>query len=82
MTIVKLIEEPISAAEFKAHCLDLMDQVKTKKGKIVITKYGKPVAQLTALDENPPDLLGYLAGSVTTQGDLTQPTGESWDADA
>lgn len=50
----------ISAADFKAHCLALMDEVKNKKQTFVITKHGVPVAKLVAIDETPPSL--YLAG--------------------
>ena len=36
----------ISASQFKAKCLDLMDVVAESGGEYVITKHGKPVAKL------------------------------------
>lgn len=70
------------AGQFKTHCLQLLDQVKEKRSEIIVTKRGKPVAKLVPLDENSPaELLGYLRGSVTIDGDVTLPVGESWDAD-
>jgi prevent-host-death family protein len=36
----------IAAGEFKAKCLQLMDDVYEKKLTLIITKRGKPVAQL------------------------------------
>ena len=38
----------IAAGEFKAKCLKLLDQVAEKRETLVITKHGKPVAQLGA----------------------------------
>jgi prevent-host-death family protein len=43
----------ISAAEFKAKCLQLMDEVNESKLTLVVTKRGKPVAQLTAAVAEP-----------------------------
>ena len=36
----------IPAATFKAECLKLMDQVEKTREPIIITKHGRPVAQL------------------------------------
>jgi prevent-host-death family protein len=38
----------IPAGEFKAKCLQLMDEVNDKKLTLIITKRGKPVSQVTA----------------------------------
>jgi Antitoxin Phd_YefM, type II toxin-antitoxin system len=35
----------ISAAQFKAECLKLMDQVEKTREPIVITKHGRPLAR-------------------------------------
>ena len=40
------IPAQISAAEFKATCLDLMDEVDRTGAAIVVTKRGRAVAQL------------------------------------
>jgi len=73
----------ISAGEFKAKCLRLMDEVSTLHTEIIITKFGKPVAKLVAVREEPAHpLFGCLKGSVERVRDLVSPTGESWDADA
>ena len=39
----------ISAAQFKAECLKLMDLVEKTREPIVITKHGRPVAQLAPI---------------------------------
>ena len=39
----------VTASEFRAKCLRLMDEVAGGGSEIVITKRGRPVAQLTAV---------------------------------
>ncbi len=47
MTIVMtMVTKTMSASEFKAKCLALMDEVAASGEPVVITKNGKPVAQL------------------------------------
>ena len=45
----------LTASEFRAQCLKLMDEVAAGAGEIVITKRGRPVAGLTRLKERQPD---------------------------
>jgi prevent-host-death family protein len=72
----------ISASEFKANCLRLMDEVAKRRTPIVITKRGKPVAKLVAISEEPIDIFGRMAGTIRICGDIVGPTGEIWEADA
>jgi prevent-host-death family protein len=74
--------ETISASEFKTRCLELMDRVQQDRNEIVVTKYGKPVAKLVPFQQEPASILGFLKGTVTIQGDVVEPTGEAWKADA
>jgi prevent-host-death family protein len=71
----------VPAGEFKARCLQLMDQVRATRQPIVITKRGKPVVKLVPLEEEVPSLFGRLKGHATARDDLIEPTGEVWDAD-
>ena len=71
----------IPAGEFKARCLQLMEQVRTTRRPILITKRGKPVAQLVPVDEEDSFALWSHAGTVTVQGDIIGPTGEKWNAE-
>jgi prevent-host-death family protein len=67
----------IPAAKFKAQCLSLLDRV-TPEG-IVITKHGKPVARLVAIDTEPGALIGSLKGKLRIKGAILS-TGLRWDA--
>ncbi|MFN0314849.1 MAG: type II toxin-antitoxin system Phd/YefM family antitoxin [Burkholderiales bacterium] len=63
----------ISAVEFKAQCLKLMDQVARTRETVIITKRGKPVAKLIPADEIKRRLFGCMAGTVTYEGDIVSP---------
>ena len=71
--------DTVSASEFKAKCLDLLDQVGTRKiGQLGITKHGRIVAVLvppTSSEEAVRELHGFMRGSVMlSEGlDLTAP---------
>ena len=70
----------ISAAAFKAECLKLMDRVARTGEAVVITKHGKPVAQLTPVPPEPKSLFGYMKGTVKIRGDIIAPLDEAWSA--
>ncbi len=55
----------VSAAEFKAKCLELMDRVRETGVEYVVTKHGKPVARLvpyTAAERA--TIFGVMKGTV------------------
>ena len=73
----------MAAAQFKAHCLAVMDEVAKTREPVVITKRGKPVAKVVPVEQpKPRKLLGSLEGVLLpARGDLTEPTVplEDWD---
>jgi len=70
----------IPAAVFKAECLKLMDEVARTGQPIVITKHGRPVAQLVPVAATPKSLFGYMKNTVTIKGDVVASSDESWSA--
>ena len=73
----------IAAAEFKANCLRLMDEVARQRRPMIITKRGKPVAKLVPVEEEATDLFGRMAGSITICGDIISPIDDDeWTGDA
>ena len=72
----------IAAADFKARCLTLMDDVQSTREHIVITKRGKPVARLVPMNGGKPEFLGRLKGVIEIVGDIESPVVplEDWDA--
>ncbi len=63
-------QRTITASEFKAKCLKLMDEVADSGEEIIITKNGKPVAKLTAYRERPKTLFGIDRGRYEIIGDI------------
>ena len=61
----------VSATEFKAHCLALLDEMNEQGGTITVTKRGRPVATV-----GPPKRdkwkspAGILAGKMKIVGDI------------
>jgi prevent-host-death family protein len=79
--MTKTVEVP--AAEFKARCLKLMDEVRTTRRPLVITKRGKPVAKLVPVEEAEPqrEIFGCMKGTVTIHGDIIGPIELDWHAE-
>jgi prevent-host-death family protein len=73
--------QTIKASEFKAKCLQLMNEVAESGEIIVITKNGQPVAQLAPITSRPTSLAGCHQGKISIIGDIIAPVGESWDAE-
>ncbi|HEY9786925.1 MAG TPA: type II toxin-antitoxin system Phd/YefM family antitoxin [Candidatus Obscuribacterales bacterium] len=72
----------IGAGEFKAKCLQLMDEVGKSRKPIVITKRGKPIAKLVPCDDEPETLFGCMKGSVKAYGNIVDPIDVEWEANA
>lgn len=72
----------ISAAEFKAKCLKLIDEVAATHEPLIITKRGKPLAKLVPIeDETLQPMFGYMKGTVTITGDIVAPIDVDWSAE-
>ena len=69
----------IAAGKFKNVCLRLLDDVARTRTPIVITKRGRPVAQLAPIP--PSGTRPTLKGSVLMERGSPYETGEVWDAD-
>ena len=74
--------ETISATEFKARCLDILDRINSRElERAVVTKRGRAVAVLVPPEDEAAQvrqLHGFLRGSVIVPAgaDLTAPTVE------
>ena len=61
----------VTATEFKARCLALIDEIADTGETIVVTRHGKPVAQLAPPARKPwKSPAGCLAGKVEIIGDI------------
>lgn len=70
--------QSISVSKFKATCLAVVERVHKTRKPIVITKFGKPVAQVSPLasertEKAGKSWLGSMAGTGRILGDLIEP---------
>jgi prevent-host-death family protein len=63
----------MKAAEFKAKCLHLMDEINRTGEEITITKNGVPVSVLKAYRVVPETLFGLHQGKIQSKDDLIAP---------
>jgi prevent-host-death family protein len=77
MTMV-MYGRTVSASEFKAKCLGILDEVAATGEEIVITKHGRAVARVSAASM-PPSLRGSVTFNVTDE-ELIEPLDVEWNA--
>lgn len=72
----------MAAGKFKAQCLQLMDLVSETHQQVVVTKRGKAVAALVAIEpETPRPIFGRLRGRLEASTDIIGPLPSAWGAD-
>jgi prevent-host-death family protein len=71
----------IGVADFKARCLEILEGVGTRGDEIIITKRGKPIAQIGPIRPEFPELKGMFAGRAKILGDIVYfNTSDLWEA--
>jgi prevent-host-death family protein len=74
--------ETMGISLFKSQALRIVDQVFRTKENIIITKHGKPIAQIIPYQEAVSDHMpGGLSNTLVFEDDIVSPLGEElWDA--
>ncbi len=64
----------MGAAKAKAHFLSLVDEVQAKREPVLVTKNGRPVAQIVplAMEKDDP-IFGFYKGKIEIVGDIKAP---------
>jgi prevent-host-death family protein len=78
MTMVN--KRHVPAGEFKAKCLALLDDVALTGIPLVVTKRGRPVAEVVPID--PPKSLAGSVEILVSEDELIAPIDERWDAES
>jgi len=74
-----MAERAITATQFKAKCLGLLDEVAATGEDLIVTKHGHPVARVVAIV--PPASLLRSVTQLVSDDELIAPLGEAWDAE-
>jgi prevent-host-death family protein len=72
----------IGAAQFKAHCLEILDDVERTGAEVTITKHRKPVARVVPAARARASICGSMKGQILYEGDVVSPVDVEWTADA
>jgi prevent-host-death family protein len=70
----------VTAPDFEAHCLALIDEVAEKREEVTIVKDGKPLAKVVPVTPRF-RTLEELRGSVKILGDIVEPIDVEWDVE-
>lgn len=71
----------LTATEFKAKCLELLDRVSGSGEVIQVTKRGKVVAEVRPPSrEKKSGGFGFAKGEIEITGDIVEPLDEQWEA--
>jgi len=73
--------EEISASEFKAKCLAIIERVRKTKRPIRVTRFGKAVAEVVPPSpiKEEGEWLGRMRGTAKIIGDIVSPATDSSD---
>ncbi len=70
----------MTITDFKTHALQVLGEVAKTKQRIIVTKRGRPIAEVIPFTEKKP-LPGKLAEALVFEGDILSPLGEEfWNA--
>jgi prevent-host-death family protein len=66
--------ESVTVSRFKATCLSILNDVQKQKKRVIITKRGKPIAEVVPYLKT--DRKVSLKNTVTFMGDIVSPVAE------
>jgi len=71
----------MSISKFKATCLAVLEEVRTSGEPILITKRGKPIAEVVppSTTDGTKRQLGMFGDTITFMGDVISPLDEPWE---
>lgn len=73
--------EEIAISKFKATCLSVLEQVRKTRNPVLVTRFGKPVAEIVppSPPKRPANWLGSMAGTGKILGDIVSPAADLYE---
>ncbi len=70
--------ETLSVSKFKATCLAVLEDVRKQKKKVIVTKRGKPIAEIMPVNHEKEDV--PLKDTILFMGDIVSPvSADEWE---
>jgi prevent-host-death family protein len=69
----------MKASECKAKFLGVLDEVAATHERVIVTKNGKPIAEIVPFVQKPKTLRGAMKGSIKILGNLDEPLDVEWE---
>jgi len=65
----------VAISEFKAKCLSLLEEVEKTKKPLLVTKFGKPIAEVSppSVNQKNRSWLGSMTGEINFLEDIVSP---------
>jgi prevent-host-death family protein len=70
----------MTAGQFKAKCLQAMDEVMRTHRHLIITKRNIPIVEMIPIEKIKKPYFGWMKGTIHIKGDIVKPIDEEWDA--
>jgi prevent-host-death family protein len=76
--------EQIAISKFKATCLGVLERVNKTREPVLVTKFGRPIAEIVPVSPPQPKgpWVGAMVGTGRIVGDIVSPAAEEEDWDA
>ena len=70
--------EEMAISKFKATCLAVLERVRRTRKPVLITRFGKPIAEVgpPSTPDRPESWLGSLGSTVRIEGDIIAPASD------
>jgi prevent-host-death family protein len=65
----------IAVSKFKATCLAVLEDVRRTGAPVLVTRFGKPIAEVVPSRTRKKSWLGCMKGSLEVTGDIVGPVG-------
>jgi prevent-host-death family protein len=75
-----MAQRTVTATEFRARCLKLIDCVEREQTPLLVTKRGRPLVKIMPIPKKRKSLYGYMAGTGEIVGDIVSPVDVDWEA--
>ena len=70
----------VTTTELKARCSEILRQVARRREPVVVTRRGRPIAEIVPSQERRETRFGFARGSIAIHGDIVAPLEVEWEA--